>query len=101
MVTKLNLILHQVDSEHGLKWEGRAASSGANLGGKRLNQIDQRLPGHYLVHIGQKPLTFGPLFDGALKVINKAQLPASDQSSTGQRLLPYSRVDRGGFPKSS
>ncbi len=78
-------MLHQVDPEHGLEWEGRAASFGACLGVEGLNPIDQRLPGHHLVHFGQKLLTFGPLLGGALLVITKAQLLASHQSSPGQR----------------
>ena len=93
-------VLHQVDPQHGLVCIGRSLSLGACLRVERLNQINQRLPRHHLVHLGQKLLTLGQLLSDALLVIPKAQLLASHQSSLGQRLLPYSCSDRVGFPES-
>ncbi len=78
-----------------MQWEGREASFGTCLGVEGLNQIDQRLPRHYLVHFSRKLLTFSPLFGGALLLITKAQPLASHQSRAGLQLFPHSREYRG------
>jgi len=63
---------HQVNPQHGVQWKRRAASFEAFLGVERLNQINQRLSRHHLLHrgqlgqLGQKLLLFGLLFGGAL-----------------------------------
>jgi hypothetical protein len=78
-------VLHQVNPEHGVQWKGRAASFGAFLGVEGLNQINQRLPRHHLLHLGQDLLAFGLLFGGALLLITKTKLFAAHQASPSQR----------------
>ncbi len=67
-------MLHQVDPEHGLEWEGRGVSFGANLWVDRLNQSDQRLPGHHLVDFRQNFSSLALRFGTALLIITKAKL---------------------------
>ena len=62
-------LLHQVNPENWSKWIGRTAYVNAGLWVVRLNQIDQCLPKHDLIHFGQELLTISTLFCGALLVI--------------------------------
>ena len=93
-------LLHQVDPEHGGQRIGRTATFGARLGVVGLNQICQRLPGHHLIHLREKSLTFRLLFGRALLVIPKSQLLGTHQSSPGLRSEAYSPVKWAGFPDS-
>ncbi len=72
---------------------------GAGLGIVRLNQIEQCFPRHHLLHLAQKSLALGALFDGGLLVIPETELPAAHEPSPHLRLYRYFRADGLGFPE--
>jgi hypothetical protein len=70
-------LLHQVDPQHGGQWVGRPASLLAGFGLVRLDQLNQPLQGHPLLHLGEELLAPGALFGRGLLVIGESKLPAS------------------------
>ena len=78
----------------------RASSFAAYFWINRLDQINQGLPGHHLIHLGKELLILGALFCGGLLVIGEAKLLAARHLSPGLGLFPYSRSDGLAFPES-
>ena len=62
-------LLHQVDPQHGLQRVSRTSALAAGLGILGLDQIDESLPGHHSLHLGQKSLPLGAFPRGGLLVI--------------------------------
>jgi len=75
-ITEVIPLLHQMDSEHCLQRIGRATALGAGPGVVGLDQIDQRLPGHNLLHPSQKLLTPGALLGCGLLIVSEPELLA-------------------------
>lgn len=79
----------------GSPFQGRCPASEVDDGGYQekpvhltlavvgLNQVDQRLPGDHLVHIGQELLALGELLRRGLLVISKVKLLAAHQHCLG------------------
>jgi len=65
-----------------------------------FNQINQRFPGHHLLHLGQKALASGALLSRGLLVIAKSELLAAHEPSPRLRLHGNFRADGLGFPGS-
>ncbi len=57
-----------------------------------LNQINQRLPGHHLVHLSKEFLPSDLPVGGSLLIMTKAQLTAYYPFSLGMRFHPYGRI---------
>ena len=93
-------LLHQMDPEHCLQRIGRASALGAALGVVGLNQIDQRLPGHNLLHPSQKLLTFGALLCCGLLIVTEPQLLATHEPCPYLRSQGHCPVNGVAFPES-
>ena len=65
-----------------------------------LDQVNQRLPWHHLLHLREKLLPLGLLLGRGELVIREAELLGAHQPSPGLRLRRNFRVDDLGFPVS-
>ena len=82
-----------MDAQYGGQRIGRPAALLAGLGVMGLDQVNQRLPGHHLLHLREKPLPFGLLFGGGELVIREAELLTAHQTSPGLRSRPHCRAE--------
>jgi len=93
-------LLQKMDAQHGCQRIGRPPNLGADLGIMGFDQINQRFPGHHLLHLGQKALASGALLSRGLLVIAKSELLAAHEPSPRLRLHGNFRADGLGFPGS-
>lgn len=73
-----------MDAEHGGQRIRRPAALLAGFGVMRLDQVNQRLPGHHHFHLREKLLPFGLLLGRGELVVREAKLLASHQPCPGQ-----------------
>ena len=78
-------LLQQMDPQHRGQRVGKQATFLARLGVVGLNQFDQFLPGHHLLHLSEKLLAFGLLFGRGQLVVREAVLVAAHQPCPGLR----------------
>jgi len=88
-IAKALPLLHQMNPQHGGQGVGRAATFLAIPRVARLDQIDQRLPRHHLIHLSEKRLRLGALLGRGLLVIAETKLLAAHQLSRGLGLLSH------------
>jgi hypothetical protein len=93
-------LLHQVNPQHRCQRIRRAATLLAAPGIVRFDQIGQRMPGHYLVHVDQELLMFGALLGRGLLVVAEPEFLASHQTSPGLHAHGYCPAIRLSFPDS-
>lgn len=91
-------LLHQVDPQQRDQRIGRTAAFAAGLGVMGLDQGDQGLPGHYLLHLRQELLPLGLLLGGRLLGVREAELLAAHHPSPCMRSQHHCLVDGLGFP---
>lgn len=73
-----------------------AFAAAAGLGVVGLNQVDQGLQGHHLVHVSEELLTLGELLGGGLLFIPELQLLVAHHSQPRTVITePLSRVQAG------
>ena len=92
--------LQQVDPQHRGQRIRRAAAFLARFWVVGLDQSDQRLPRHHHIHLREKFLPLGLLLGGGQLIVREIELPASHQSSPGQRSQAHSPVERLSIPES-
>lgn len=63
-----------------------------------LDQLNQGLPVVHGLHLGQEPLPFGALLDGAPLIIDETELLATHGARPAMRSSYHLRVDRFGDP---
>ena len=93
-------LLQQVDAQHGGQRIGRPAAFLAGLGVVGLDQLDQRLPWHHLLHLREELLPLGLLLGGGDLVIREAELLATHSLNPGLRSQGHCRANGDGFPES-
>jgi len=64
-----------------------------------LNQINECLPGHDRLHLGQKLFALGLLFGGGEYIIREAKLLVYHQPSRGQRSQAVIRQTTSVWPE--
>jgi hypothetical protein len=79
---------------------GRAAAFLARLGVVRLDQIDQCLPRHHSLHLGEKLLALGALLGRGQLIVRETELLTAHHPSPGLRLQAHCRAGELGFPES-
>ena len=92
-------LLLQVDAEHRGQRVRKASTYRAGSGVVRLDQIDECLAMHHLLHLSQKLLALGALLGRGLLVIAEGELLAAHQPCVDLALQLHSRVDRLGSPE--
>ena len=89
-----------MDPQHGGQRIGRPTAFLARLWVVGLDQVDQRLPWHHLLHLREKLLPFGLLLGRGELVIREAELFAAHQPSPGLRSQGHCPANGPGFPES-
>lgn len=74
-------LLQEMDTQHCGQRVGRSAAILARFGIVGLDQVDQRLPRDYNLHLREKLLPFGLLLGGGQLVIREAELLATQHPS--------------------
>jgi hypothetical protein len=78
----------------------RPAALLVGFGVAKLDQFDQRLPGHHRLHLREKVLPLGLLLGRGELVVREAKLVTANLPSPGSRSQDYSPVAGLGFPES-
>ena len=76
-------VLHQVDAQHRLQRIRMTAAPGNRI--QRLNQIQQRLPGNHLLHLGQEYLP--------TRLLALARVLRVSEAHLTHRCLPFQRIE--------
>jgi hypothetical protein len=97
--TTAKALLQQMNAQHRCQRIGRPAAFLARLGVVRLGQIDECLPRHHSLHLGEKLLALGALLGRGQLIVRATELLAAHQPSLGVRLQVHFRADGLGFPE--
>ena len=92
-------LLLQVDPQHGRQWVRRPVCLLAALGVVGLDQCDQRLLGHYHLHLREKLLAFGLLLGRSQLVVRKGKLLAAHHPCPNPQSQEQCYADGQNFPE--